>query len=146
MYLTFRLFLDTAQIYANEEQAGIAIRESGLARNDIFVTTKYSGVGWLDIETSVQNSLKKVIDACVFVGSPGVLIAQHLSIVARPKLYRLVSYPSSRSRSPRYSNSLEEDGSAKGPGLGQVRARSRNVSSEPQYERFAGVSVSAILK
>ena len=62
LYLTFRL-LDTAQIYANEEEAGIAIRESGLARNDIFVTTKYSGVGGLDIETSVQNSLKKVIHA-----------------------------------------------------------------------------------
>lgn len=52
--------IDTAQFYANEEQAGIAIRESGLARSDIFVTTKYSGVGGLDIETSVQNSLKKL--------------------------------------------------------------------------------------
>lgn len=52
--------IDTAQIYANEEEAGIAIRESGLARSDIFVTTKYSGVGGLDIETSVQDSLKKL--------------------------------------------------------------------------------------
>ncbi|KIJ96922.1 hypothetical protein K443DRAFT_270581 [Laccaria amethystina LaAM-08-1] len=52
--------IDTAQFYANEEQAGIAIRESGLARNDIFVTTKYSGVDGLDIETSVQNSLMKL--------------------------------------------------------------------------------------
>ena len=74
--------LDTAQFYANEEEAGIAIRESGLARNDIFVTTKYSGIGF-DIETSVQNSLNNVIRA-IFVG---VLIAQHLSLVARPRLH-----------------------------------------------------------
>jgi diketogulonate reductase-like aldo/keto reductase len=51
---------DTAQIYDNEEEAGAAIRESGLSRSDIFITTKYSGVGGLDIPTSIQNSLKKV--------------------------------------------------------------------------------------
>ena len=51
---------DTAQNYRNEEEAGIAVRESGLARNEIFITTKYSGLNGLDIETSIQNSLKKV--------------------------------------------------------------------------------------
>ena len=95
LYLTFRL-LDTAQIYANEEEAGIAIRESGLARNDIFVTTKYSGVGGLDIETSVQNSLKKVIHA----GLSRRTCCLRPFIVARPKLHRLVSYPPSQNRSP----------------------------------------------
>lgn len=51
---------DTAQSYRNEEEAGQAIRESGLAREDIFVTTKYSGLNGLDIPTSLQNSLKNV--------------------------------------------------------------------------------------
>ncbi|KAH8996368.1 Aldo/keto reductase [Lactarius akahatsu] len=51
---------DTAQIYRNEEEAGIAVRESGLARQDIFITTKYSGLNGLDIETSIQNSLKNL--------------------------------------------------------------------------------------
>lgn len=51
---------DTAQAYRNEAEAGQAIRESGLARDDIFVTTKYSGLGGLDIETSIQDSLRKV--------------------------------------------------------------------------------------
>ena len=51
---------DTAQAYRNEEEAGKAVRESGLARQDIFITTKYSGLNGLDIETSIQNSLKKV--------------------------------------------------------------------------------------
>ena len=51
---------DTAQNYRNEEEAGIAVRESGLARNEIFITTKYSGLNGLDIETSIQYSLKKV--------------------------------------------------------------------------------------
>ncbi|KAH9177646.1 Aldo/keto reductase [Lactarius sanguifluus] len=52
--------IDTAQSYRNEEEAGIAVRESGLARQDIFITTKYSGLNGLDIETSIQNSLKNL--------------------------------------------------------------------------------------
>ncbi|KXN81908.1 NAD/NADP-dependent indole-3-acetaldehyde reductase [Leucoagaricus sp. SymC.cos] len=52
--------VDTAQSYRNEEEAGKAIRESGLARGDIFITTKYSGLNGLDIETSIENSLKNL--------------------------------------------------------------------------------------
>ncbi|KAF8799817.1 Aldo/keto reductase, partial [Phlegmacium glaucopus] len=52
--------VDTAQAYRNEAEAGLAIRESGLGRSDIFITTKYSGLGGLDIETSIQNSLKNL--------------------------------------------------------------------------------------
>ncbi len=52
--------LDTAQSYRNEVEAGKAIRESGLAREEIYVTTKYSGLDGLDIETSIQNSLANV--------------------------------------------------------------------------------------
>ncbi|KAH9009630.1 NADP-dependent oxidoreductase domain-containing protein [Lactarius pseudohatsudake] len=51
---------NTAQAYRNEEEAGMAVRESGLARQDIFITTKYSGLNGLDIETSIQNSLKNL--------------------------------------------------------------------------------------
>src|SRR3954453_10295455 len=32
--------VDTATIYRNEAEVGRALRESGLARNDLFVTTK----------------------------------------------------------------------------------------------------------
>lgn len=49
--------VDTAQAYRNEAEAGVAIRESGLARKDIFITTKYSGLDGLDIPTSINNSL-----------------------------------------------------------------------------------------
>ncbi|KIM43783.1 hypothetical protein M413DRAFT_443681 [Hebeloma cylindrosporum] len=52
--------IDTAQAYRNEAEAGKAIRESGLPREDIFVTTKYSGLGGLDIETSIKDSLNKL--------------------------------------------------------------------------------------
>ena len=51
---------DTAQSYRNETEAGKALKESGLARKDVFITTKYSGLNGLDIETSIQNSLKNV--------------------------------------------------------------------------------------
>ena len=47
-------------MYGNEEEAGKAVRESGLARKEVFITTKYSGMNGLDIETSIHNSLKKV--------------------------------------------------------------------------------------
>jgi len=52
--------IDTAQMYRNEVEAGIAIRESGLARSDIYITTKYSGVDGLDVETSIQNSVENL--------------------------------------------------------------------------------------
>ena len=54
--------LDTAQIYRNELEAGQAIKESGLSRSDIFFTTKWSGMDGLDIPTSIDNSLKNVLD------------------------------------------------------------------------------------
>ena len=51
---------DTAQNYTNEPEAGIAIRECGIPRKQIFVTTKWSGLDGLDIATSFKNSLKNV--------------------------------------------------------------------------------------
>jgi len=54
--------IDTAQIYGNEEQVGKAIAESGIARDELFVTTKV----WNDSLTvegfieSVHKSLKKL--------------------------------------------------------------------------------------
>jgi len=52
--------VDTAQAYRNETEAGAAIAQSGLPREDIFITTKYSGLNGLDVETSIQNSLKNL--------------------------------------------------------------------------------------
>ncbi|KAJ7843364.1 Aldo/keto reductase [Mycena olivaceomarginata] len=52
--------VDTAQAYRNEAEAGVAIRESGLERKEIFITTKYSGLDGLDIKTSINNSLKNL--------------------------------------------------------------------------------------
>jgi len=52
--------VDTAQSYRNEAEAGVAIRESGLERKEIFITTKYSGLNGLDIKTSIKNSLQNL--------------------------------------------------------------------------------------
>lgn len=49
--------IDTAQIYRNEYETGIGLEESGLKREDIFVTTKWSGMDGLNASTSIQNSL-----------------------------------------------------------------------------------------
>lgn len=51
--------LDTAQMYGNERGVGEALAESGLARSDVFVTTKLNN-GYLDHESALlafQESL-----------------------------------------------------------------------------------------
>lgn len=48
--------IDTAQFYANEAEVGRAVRESGLKRSDVFVTTKI-----LSASGSVQKSYEKCL-------------------------------------------------------------------------------------
>ena len=48
--------IDTAMVYENEEPVGRAIRESGVAREELFVTTKL----WND--DIVNNNAQKAID------------------------------------------------------------------------------------
>ena len=54
--------IDTAQFYANEEQVGKAIAESGVAREDLFLITKV----WMNhgdekgIDISIDESLRKL--------------------------------------------------------------------------------------
>lgn len=71
---------DTAQNYTNEPEAGIAIRECGIPRKDIFVTTKWSGLNGLDIATSFQNSLKNVGILVLLLLSVTTLASQHFLI------------------------------------------------------------------
>ncbi|MEK1931615.1 MAG: aldo/keto reductase, partial [Pararhizobium sp.] len=54
--------VDTAQAYRNEAEVGTAIKQSGIPRSDIFLTTKV----WVDnyahaaFSASVEESLKKL--------------------------------------------------------------------------------------
>ena len=54
--------IDTAKIYRNEEAVGLAIRESGVAREDIFVTTKLwnSDQGYDSALKAFDESLRKL--------------------------------------------------------------------------------------
>ncbi|KAJ7599307.1 Aldo/keto reductase [Mycena floridula] len=52
--------IDTAHGYGNEKEAGTAIRDSGLAREDLFISAKYSGLDGLDVKTSLVKSLDKL--------------------------------------------------------------------------------------
>lgn len=53
---------DTAQIYGNEEGVGAAIKESGLPREEFFVTTKIwiSNAGYEKAKASIEESLQKL--------------------------------------------------------------------------------------
>ncbi|CCM04934.1 uncharacterized protein FIBRA_07131 [Fibroporia radiculosa] len=50
--------IDTAQFYANESSVAAAIRQSGLARSDFFVTTKWSARA--GVRSSLEDSLAKL--------------------------------------------------------------------------------------
>ncbi|MDR2221491.1 MAG: aldo/keto reductase [Flavobacteriaceae bacterium] len=54
--------LDTAAIYKNEEEVGQGIRESGVAREDIFVTTKVwrENMGYEETKKALAISLEKL--------------------------------------------------------------------------------------
>jgi diketogulonate reductase-like aldo/keto reductase len=55
--------VDTAQAYGNEPSVGRALRDSGLAREDVFITTKFNP-GRRDPEAEVQRSLDRLgVDA-----------------------------------------------------------------------------------
>ena len=51
--------IDTAQAYGNEESVGRALRESGLPRGDVFVTTKFYP-GGRDPAAEAERSLTRL--------------------------------------------------------------------------------------
>jgi len=54
--------IDTAQAYENEEEVGKALRQSGVPREDVFVTTKIANIvaGRADVLASFEESLRKI--------------------------------------------------------------------------------------
>jgi diketogulonate reductase-like aldo/keto reductase len=52
--------IDTAQAYGNEESVGQALRESGIAREDIFITTKFYPRRRGDAAAELQRSLERL--------------------------------------------------------------------------------------
>lgn len=58
--------IDTAQFYANEEQVGTAIQQSGLPRSQIFATTKV-----LSPAGSAEATYNKLLASVEKVGGPG---------------------------------------------------------------------------
>jgi 2,5-diketo-D-gluconate reductase A len=51
--------IDTAQVYGNEESVGRALRESGVARDEVFITTKFDP-GSKDPAREAEGSLKRL--------------------------------------------------------------------------------------
>ncbi len=54
--------IDTAQAYANEEGVGNAVKKSGIARKEVFITTKVwiSNAGYERTKASIDESLRKL--------------------------------------------------------------------------------------
>jgi len=50
--------IDTAAMYENESEVGVGLAESGVDRNDVFLTTKINTIGWTasqDRKTVIKN-------------------------------------------------------------------------------------------
>ena len=52
--------LDCAEMYDNEAEVGKAIKESGVPRQELFVTTKVAD-GIKDVPKAIDESLKKAL-------------------------------------------------------------------------------------
>lgn len=54
--------IDTAAIYGNEKAVGRAVKESGIAREEVFITTKlwYKDAGYERTKSAFQASLEKL--------------------------------------------------------------------------------------
>lgn len=52
--------IDTAAAYGNEEEVGKAIKDSGVPREEIFVTTKLWNTRHKEVETALDESLNKL--------------------------------------------------------------------------------------
>lgn len=53
--------IDTAQCYGNEREVGLACRKSGIARSELFITTKlWACRGYQDTLRSIDDSLEKL--------------------------------------------------------------------------------------
>ena len=52
--------IDTTPSYGNETAVGIALRESGLSREDVYITTKYIRGNGLCVDASMRISLRHV--------------------------------------------------------------------------------------
>lgn len=51
---------DNSPFYANEQNVGEAIRRSGIAREDLYITTKFDHMGNESVEAELHKSLQKV--------------------------------------------------------------------------------------
>ena len=93
--------IDTAQIYGNEAQVGQAIAESGVARDELFITTKI----WVDnysrakLIPSLQESLKKLrteqVDLTLIhwpAPGNGVALEEFMSALAEAKTQGLPAF------------------------------------------------------
>ena len=74
--------IDTAQCYGNEHEVGLAVKASGLKREEVFVTTKLWGAhGYSDTMRSIENSLREInldyIDLFLIHEPSGDFISQY---------------------------------------------------------------------
>jgi hypothetical protein len=54
------IHLDTADSDGTEREIGIAIKESGISRDKLFIPTKVSPDSWHDVPAALQKSLEKL--------------------------------------------------------------------------------------
>ena len=52
--------IDTSLNYGNQVGTGIAIKKSGIPREELYITTKYDAISGADAATEIHTTLKQV--------------------------------------------------------------------------------------
>ena len=50
--------IDTAQNYGNEHEVGLAVKNSGISREELFITSKTQTIGYTATKNGIRQSLK----------------------------------------------------------------------------------------
>lgn len=89
--LGYRLF-DTAQMYGNEKEVGHALRQSGVPREELFVTTKIypPSTSYAKAKASIETSLRALQMEYVD------LLLIHEPYPTSPEMYRLAALDEGR--------------------------------------------------
>lgn len=83
--------IDTAQCYGNEHEVGLAVKASGLKREEVFVTTKlWTGNGYGGTMRSIEESLRKLdldyIDLFLIHEPSGDFVSQYQAMEDAKKM------------------------------------------------------------
>ena len=70
--------IDTSLNYGNQVGTGVAIKESGVARDQLYITSKYDAENGMDVTHEIKKTLSQVSTSKIFDADSGQLKLTYL--------------------------------------------------------------------